>query len=119
MILIYLLYLNVDYSQLIEYHESQIDINKSNSLVIITNLTKKLNNNNENFYIQSYCSSKTNNWKWKPLFIIYNSLIDQQEFFDSQSNELINELAKINKTITLEKIKNFKIEYNQRIEYYF
>ena len=79
------------------------------------NLTKKLNNNNENFDIKSYFSSKTNNWKWKPLFIIYNSLIDQQEFFDSQSNELINELAKINKTITLEKIKNFKIEYNHNI----
>ena len=119
MILIYLLYLNVDFSQLIEYHESQIDINKPNSLVIITNLTKKLNNKNENFDTQSYCSSMTNNWRWKPLFIIYNSLVDQHEFFDSQSNELINELDKINKTITLEKIKNFKIEYNQRIEYFF
>ena len=118
MILIYLLYLIVDYSQLIEYHEPKIDINNSKSLDFITNLTEKLNINEEikNFDIQSYCFRKTNNWQWKPLFIIYNSLIEQHDYFDSQLNGLINNLAKINKNITLLNVKNFKIEFNQRTE---
>ena len=119
LILIYSLYLIGDYSQLIDYYElSYIQNNKSNSIDFISILTKKLNINDEmkGFDINSYCFRKTNNWKWKPLFIIYNSLIEQHDYFDSQLNGLINNLAKINKNITLLNVKNFKIEFNQRTE---
>jgi hypothetical protein len=114
LILIYSLFLIGDYSQLIDYYESsKIQNNKSNSLDFKSILTKKLNINDEikGFDIKSYCFRKSNNWKWKPLFIIYNSLIDQHEYFDSQLNRLL-----INKNITLQDIKNFTIEFNQRTE---
>ncbi len=114
LILIYSLFLIGDYSQLIDFYESsKVQNNKSNSLDFKSILTKKLNINNEikGFDIKSYCFRKSNNWKWKPLFIIYNSLIDQHEYFDSQLNGLL-----INKNITLQDIKNFTIEFNQRTE---
>jgi len=114
LILIYSLFLIGDYSQLIDYYESsKVQNNKSNSLDFKSILTKKLNINDEikGFDIKSYCFRKSNNWKWKPLFIIYNSLIDQHEYFDSQLNGLL-----INKNITLQDIKNFTIEFNQRTE---
>ena len=114
LILIYSLFLIGDYSQLIDFFESsKVQNNKSNSLDFKSILTKKLNINDEikGFDIKSYCFRKSNNWKWKPLFIIYNSLIDQHEYFDSQLNGLL-----INKNITLQDIKNFTIEFNQRTE---
>jgi len=126
LILIYSLYLIGDYSQQIDFFESEtskikINNNETNSLNIISILTKKLININDDemkgFDVKSYCFRKKNNWKWKPnnwkwkpLFIIYNSLIDQHEYFDSQLNGFIK------KNITLQKIKNFKIEFNQRTE---
>ena len=119
LILIYSLYLICDYSQQIDFFESEtskikINNNETNSLSIISILTKKLININDDemkgFDVKSYCFRKSNNWKWKPLFIIYNSLIDQHEYFDSQLNGFIK------KNITLQKIKNFKIEFNQRTE---
>ena len=115
--LIYSLYLIGDYSQLIDYYESS-NIQTNKSIDFISILKKKLNIKDEmkGFDINSYCFRKKNNWKWKPLFIIYNSLIEQHEYLDSQLNGLINNLAKINKNITLQDIKNFKIEFNQRTE---
>ncbi len=107
LILIYSLFLIGDYSQLIDFYESsKVQNNKSNSLDFKSILTKKLNINDEikGFDIKSYCFRKSNNWKWKPLFIIYNSLIDQHEYFDSQLNGLL-----INKNITLQDIKNFSL----------
>ncbi len=119
LILIYSLYLIGDYSQQIDFFESEtskikINNNETNSLNIISILTKKLININDDemkgFDVKSYCFRKKNNWKWKPLFTIYNSLIEQHEYFDSQLNGLIK------KNITLQNIKNFKIEFNQRTE---
>jgi uncharacterized protein YdcH (DUF465 family) len=117
LMLIYSLYLIGDYSQLIDYYESS-NIQTNKSIDFISILKKKLNIKDEmkGFDINSYCFRKKNNWKWKPLFIIYNSLIEQHEYLDSQLNGLINNLAKINKNVTLQDIKNFKIEFNQRTE---
>jgi hypothetical protein len=111
-------YINI-YPQLIDYltkrylsryYESQTKINQSD----IT-LTKPFNRDEINeFDFQSYCFRKTNNWKWKPLSIIYNSLIDQYDYFDSHLNVIIDNLAKNKMKITIQNIKNFKIEFNQR-----
>ena len=101
-------YLTIQY--LPRYYESQTKINQSD----IT-LTKPFNKDEINgFDFQSYCFRKTNNWKWKPLFIIYNSLIDQYDYFDSHLNVIIDNLAKDHMNITIQNIKNFKIEFNQR-----
>ncbi len=118
-ITMFLIYYINTYPQLIDYltirylpryYESQAKINQSN----IT-LTKPFNKDEmSEFDFQSYCFRKTNNWKWKPLSIIYNSLIDQYDYFDSHLNVIIDNLAKDNMKITLQNITNFKIEFNQR-----
>jgi hypothetical protein len=74
------------------------------------NSTNNDNESNKEFDFQSYCFRKTNNWKWKPLFIIYNSILDQNEYFDSQLNDLVH-------NITWKKIQNFKTLFNQRTKY--
>jgi hypothetical protein len=92
------------------YYGSKTRINQSDNTLI-----KPFNKDEINgFDFQFYCFRKTNNWKWKSLFIIYNSLIDQYDYFDSHLNIIIDNLVKSNMKITIQNITNFKIEFNQR-----